>query len=114
MNREGGSHKLRSSPRVSFIRSVRIKTGPEHSFLEYAAKDISTGGLRISSFDFFPINKWLDLQFKLSDADSILEVRGRVAWVHFDPVTHTYQTGIDFSSASAYKRGVIRGFIQSQ
>lgn len=114
MSSEGGGHKLRCSPRVLFIRSVRIKSGSDQMFLEYAAKDISTGGLKIISYIFFPANKWVDIEFQLNDVAVVLEVRGRVAWVHFDPVTQTYQTGIDFSSASAYKREVIRGFIQSQ
>ncbi|MEI8012445.1 MAG: PilZ domain-containing protein [Candidatus Omnitrophota bacterium] len=104
---------FRRFSRIPFIRSVRIKAGSDQMFLGYAAKDISTGGLKIISFIFFPVNQWLNLQFQLVDSDVLLEVRGRVAWVRINSVAETYQLGIDFSEEALYKREVIRGFVDA-
>ncbi len=100
--------------RVPFRRAVRVKAGSHEMFLGYAGQDISQGGLRVMSSVFFPVNSHLDLQFQLKDLDKILDVRGRVAWIRFNPLTEMYQMGLDFSEESAFKRGLIMEFIQAR
>jgi hypothetical protein len=100
--------------RVPFKRSVRVKAGNNEIFLGHAGQDISQGGLRVMSSVFFPVNSRLYLQFQLKDLDRVLEVRGRVAWVRFNPLTEMYQMGLDFSDESAFKRGLIIEFIQAR
>jgi c-di-GMP-binding flagellar brake protein YcgR len=101
--------------RVPFKRAVRFSAynGGER-FDSHIAQDLSQGGLRMLSSEFMPVNSLVSIQIQLKDREKIMDVEGRVKWVRYNPMTETYQMGVEFVDDAAFQRAMIGEFIQAK
>jgi hypothetical protein len=100
--------------RVPFKRSVRFSTFNSERSNAHIAQDLSQGGLRMLSSEFIPIHSIVSVQIQLKDREKVMDVQGRVVWVRYNPMTETYQMGLEFMEDAAFQRTMISEFIQSK
>ena len=64
--------------------------------------------------EFIPVNSLVSVQIQLKDREKMIDVEGRVRWVRYNPMTETYQLGLEFSDDAAFQRAMISEFIRSK
>ena len=110
MSRDVDARKFR---RVPFSRSVRLNALNQGQFSGHLAQDISQGGIRVTSYEFVPVNTLINVRIQLKDTMRVMDLQGRVVWVRFQPMTETYQLGLEFSDQAVYQRDTISNYISS-
>ncbi len=99
--------------RVPFTRPVRFDALNQERFSGHLAQDLSQGGLRCFSHEFVPVNTLVNLQIQLKDRMKVIDLQGRVVWVRFQPMTETYQLGLEFLDQAVFQRETISDFVRS-
>ena len=100
--------------RVPFKRAVRFSTPSSPRSDAHIAQDLSQGGLRMLSSEFIPVHSLLSIQIQLKERERVMDVQGRVVWVRYNPMTETYQMGLEFVRDAAFQRAMISEFIRSK
>jgi c-di-GMP-binding flagellar brake protein YcgR len=100
--------------RVPFRRSVRFSMPHRERVDSHMAQDLSQGGLRMLSSEFIPVHSLVNIQIQLKDREKVMDVQGQVVWVRYNPMTETYQMGLQFADNAAFQRAMISEFIQSK
>ena len=100
--------------RVPFKRPVRFSAFNSSQTVSHIAQDLSQGGLRMLSSEFIPVNSLVGIQIQLKDREMVMDVQGRVVWVRYNPMTETYQMGLEFADDAAFQRMMISEFIRSK
>lgn len=100
--------------RIPFKRAVRYSALNSERSDSHIAQDLSQGGLRMLSSEFIPVHSLVTIQIQLKDCTRVMDVQGRVVWVRYNPMTETYQMGLEFTDDAAFQRAMISAFIQSK
>ena len=100
--------------RIPFKRAVRFSMGNSQRSDSHIAQDLSQGGLRMLSSEFIPVQSLVSIQIQLKDREKVMDVQGRVVWVRYNPMTETYQMGLEFADNAAFQRAMISEFIRSK
>jgi PilZ domain. len=114
MDNTGRNMEGRRFTRVPFKRAVRFSTPNSERSDSHIAQDLSQGGLRMLSSEFIPVHSLVSIQIQLKDREKVMDVQGRVVWVRYNPMTETYQMGLEFADNAAFQRAMISEFIQSK
>jgi Tfp pilus assembly protein PilZ len=108
------SSENRKHPRVSFKRAVKVKLVEADISCGELAQDLSEGGIRVRSNVFIPVGEQVSVGLQLKDSDKVVELIGTVKWVRINPLSESYQLGVEFADADmAYSRSRINRFISS-
>ena len=99
--------------RIPFKRPVRFSAFNGERCDSHIAQDLSQGGLRMLSSEFIPVHSVVSVQIQLKDREKVMDVQGRVVWVRYNPMTETYQMGLEFADDAAFQRAMISEFIRS-
>ncbi len=99
--------------RVPFKRPLRFHTVASDNCFDYVAQDLSQGGVRFISSEFFPIGTKVAVRIQLEDCAKIVEVEGRVVWVRYNPMAEVYQLGLQFNDEAVSQRGTIGSYVRS-
>ena len=100
--------------RIPFKRAVRFSAPQSERLDAHIAQDLSQGGLRMLSSEFIPVHTLVNVQIQLKDRERVMDVQGRVVWVRYNPMTETYQMGLEFTRDAAFQRAMISEFIRSK
>ncbi len=100
--------------RVPFKRAVRFCAFNSEKSDSHIAQDLSQGGLRMLSSEFIPVHTLVNIQLQLKDREKVIDLEGHVVWVRYNPMTETYQMGLEFADDAAFQRVMISEFIQSK
>ena len=100
--------------RIPFKRSVRFGASHDDLSSSHIAQDLSQGGLRMLSSEFIPVHSLVGIQIQLKDTEKVMDVQARVVWVRYNPMTETYQMGLEFTEDAAFQRALISEFIRSK
>jgi len=114
MDNMGRNMEGRRFSRVPFKRAVRFSTLNSERSDSHIAQDLSQGGLRMLSSEFIPVHSLVSIQIQLKDREKVMDVQGRVVWVRYNPMTETYQMGLEFDDDAAFQRTMISEFIRSK
>ena len=63
-------------------------------------QDVSEGGMKVSSFNFHPVNSRFMLEMLVSDDVEPIRSVGRVVWVEQLPYQDSFKLGIEFTDFS--------------
>ena len=85
--------------KVKITRTYKDKLPPDEKIIYCQTKDISSGGARIQSNTFFPINTLLKIELSLKEPPRLISAIGKVRWVK-KPYRELFQTGIEFMEMS--------------
>lgn len=99
--------------RVPFKRAVRFHVADSDCCFDHVAQDLSQGGLRFISSEFFPVKSQVVVRIQLEDCSKVMDVEGRVVWVRYNPLAEVYQMGLEFMDGEAFERGAIGSFVRS-
>ena len=100
--------------RVPFKRAVRFSAFNGERSDSHIAQDLSQGGLRMLSSEFIPVHSLVSIQIQLKDSEKVMDVQAHVVWVRYNPMTETYQLGLEFTHDAAFQRAMISEFIRSK
>ena len=103
----------RKSSRISFREGVQYTVNIENSG-HLLSCNLSQGGIRCYSNDFIPLMTSMALTFFLK-AEQMVNIDGRVVWVHKVPHAENYQVGIEFpeTDLNANSMQQIHHFVKS-
>ncbi len=88
--------------RFPVLRSLKVKPSASTKDLkDVIIKDISQGGARIYSEDFFAPQSFIKILF---NPDVFREVGGRVVWARKTPYQDSYEMGLEFTNIDGYSR----------
>jgi len=76
-------------------------------------KDISRGGLRMTAFEFLPLNLRLAMELPLVSGLKPVEGTARVAWVKQASLNPQYEVGVEFINLNHGDAEQITKFISS-
>ena len=101
--------------RVSCSQPVHFQFKDPAQFGGCLSRDLSEGGIQITSNDFVPLGSELVLQIQLA-TEKAVECVGRVVWVRGLPLMDRYQAGLEFLQSGFLwdSRKEIRGLVQSR
>ncbi len=101
--------------RVRFCAPVRFSVKVEPLYGGSLSCDLSEGGLRMHFADFIPKGTEIGLEVPLNTS-SVLECRGKVAWVEKAAQMDRYQVGVEFieTSSSAEGQNRLKNFLSQQ
>ena len=104
----------RKFKRIDFREPVQILVENNGKNMGCLAQDLSEGGIKVSSFEFIPVNCDIQLQAKLS-SENFLDLKGKVIWIQKLPFSDRFQIGFEFREDYSFPkyREEIRRFIQS-
>ena len=74
-----------------------IGAGPQE-YKGSLMRDISEGGVRISSYEFLPLNSRLTTEIPLISGRRAMTASCRVAWVAKSGSSERYDTGLEFAN----------------
>ena len=62
------------------------------------SRDLSESGISIQSYEFFPLDTRVSLNWKLN-ASQFVDLKGKVVWIQQVPYSDSYQIGFNFTEA---------------
>lgn len=74
-------------------------------------KDISSGGVKILTDTFFPINSLLKIELSLKKPPRLISATGKVRWVKTHYAEELFETGIEFVEMSPGSNNVLKKYI---
>jgi len=111
---EGAVSNRRRFTRIGSDCQVQLKQLPKNfpgQIHNTLSKDISEGGLQLSSFYFYPVNSRILMEVYLSGDSEPVKTVGKVVWVEQLPYQDRYKVGIEFSDLDEEGRGHLRQVI---
>ncbi|MFA5060470.1 MAG: PilZ domain-containing protein [Candidatus Omnitrophota bacterium] len=75
--------------------------------------DISETGMKINIDDFVPVHSEMILQTKLANIDTVVDLKGKVAWLQQIPYSDRYYVGVEFTNVDPVQREGIRSYLRS-
>lgn len=103
--------------RVPFDGPVRAEPLPPsvpNPVSHLLSADLSEGGARLSSSEFFPVESRVLLDLDLSDPANPVRVVGRVAWAEHLAHGERWQVGVEFTELTDDARWQLRDIIRRQ
>lgn len=102
----------RCFPRLEFHSKIRYQYRGKPDFDSGISRDISCGGLRLTSEQFIPTSTLIMLEINV--LNRILRPVGKVAWSM--PLAHSNrnQTGIEFVEFNPVEQNYLKDFIAMQ
>ena len=77
-------------------------------------KNISASGVKITNYEFLPLNSRLAMEIALASGRKVVEGICRVAWVKKAPFSEQYDIGVEFVNLDQGDEGQISDFIFSR
>jgi len=68
------------------------------------SKDLSEGGIQLSSFYFYPVNTRIMLDVFLACDEEPVHATGKVVWIEQIPYQERYKIGVQFSDVNEDSR----------
>jgi len=115
MDRANSAENRRRFPRLTKDVSVQLKQVPDNYSVKIhnsILRDISEGGLQISSFYFYPVNFRMPVEVSMSPDRPPVQGVGRVVWVEQLPYQERYKVGIEFTELNEHSRRQLRDMAQ--
>ena len=103
--------------RVPFGAPVRAEQIPQpvpNRCCHLLSEDLSEGGLRLSSPDFFPVEQRVLLDVDTATMDDPIRVLGKVVWVEQVPYADQWRVGVEFSDVPTEARSRLRRIVVRQ
>ncbi len=101
----------RKFPRVVFDRALRFKGKSAGLAYGRVARDLSQGGIRFNSDEFFPLGGSLAVQVQLADGERLFDLEGKVGWVRKQPHAEGYHVGLEFVGGPSFEKWKIAQFV---
>ena len=114
VDNQGFNVERRRFVRVASDLPVQLKRLPQDfptSINNSLAQDISEGGLRISSFYFYPVNSKVTLEVFMRQGTEPVKAVGKVVWVEQLPYQERYRVGLEFSDINEDGRAHLKEVI---
>ena len=92
--------RIKEEYKVTITEISKDKFPPPEKIIYGLTKDISSGGLRIQSNTFFPINKLLRTELLLKNPPRLISAIGKVRWYTSCYDDELFEMGIDFVDIS--------------
>ncbi len=104
----------RRLPRLRFSTPVQYRNilKPQEPFAGSLSKDLSAGGVRVTTFHFLGKDLRLVLLMYLPSQLKPVRVVGRVAWMQRQRFTESYDCGIQFIEVSPEDRTAISDVVE--
>jgi len=93
----------RRFPRIEHECPVQMRAvnNDEHNLLRNSfCRNISTVGVTVISFDFYPVNGKVYLELLSRTCAKLFAIIGRIVWVQQIPFQNKYKIGIEFMGTS--------------
>ena len=109
-----GVQERRQFKRVKLSEPVQYHPKDSLNISGSLSRDISEGGLRLTTSEFIPLDTELALSIQLS-AEEVIDCLGKVVWVEQLPHTERYQAGLKFeeTDTSFDSKHILQKFLQS-
>ena len=104
----------RQFPRLNHAHPVQMRNlyRPQELFTGSLSRDLSAGGVRVTSNGFLPRDSRLVVELILPESLKRIRAIGRVAWVREFPVSGTCDVGLQFVQFSPEDRESIAGYVE--
>jgi len=101
----------RKSSRVHISFPIECRVLPERKKIFYTVtKNLSIGGVKILSEEFFPKEKTLKININL--INEIIEVKAKVVWCNKEPYSERYQMGLCFLEMNKKNKDQLKAFLE--
>ena len=104
--------RIKEEYKVTITEISKDKLPPAKKIIYGLTKDISSGGLRIQSNTFFPINTLLRTELLLKNPPRLISAIGKVRWYTSCYDDELFETGIEFVDISPDNTTVLKGHIE--
>ena len=88
------------------------QANPDEETFYHLTKDISMGGIKIQSSNFFQINTLLNMELFLEDLARFIRIIGEVRWIKNNYANELFEMGIEFVALSPYSFKVLNEHIE--
>jgi len=99
----------RKRPRFRIANTVRCEDLIDNRPFYTVIRDISSGGIKLTSEDFIGIDRQVRVKINLVDAS--VEGLGKVVWCNQQPYSNRFQIGIEFTDINSTGQKVLENFI---
>jgi len=104
--------RIEEEYKVTITEISKDKFPPPEKIIYGLTKDISSGGLRIQSNTFFPINKLLRTELLLKNPPRLINAIGKVQWCTSCYDNELFEIGIEFVGISPDNTTALKGHIE--
>ncbi len=103
----------RQFPRLKVSVPIQFRSvlKPHDPFAGSLSKDLSAGGVRLTSPTFLPKEARLVVVLSLPNARQVRAI-GRVAWVKGQSLSETYDSGIQFIEIESEDQRMIKEYVE--
>jgi len=101
----------RKSVRVGISFPIECRVLPERKKIFYTVtKNLSMGGIKILTEEFFPKEKTLKININL--INEIIEAKAKVVWCNKEPYSERYQMGLCFLEMNKKNKDQLKAFLE--
>ena len=104
--------RIKEEYKITTMEISKDKFTPHEKIIYGLTKDISSGGLRIQSNTFFPINTLLRTELFLKNPFRLIGAIGKVRWCKSCYDDELFEMGIEFVDISPDNTTVLKGHIE--
>lgn len=107
------SSERRRFPRLNYFESVRFRdVFNPHSFCGSLARDLSVGGVRVTTEEFLPKDHRVVLLLQLPGVQETIRAISRVAWVRKEQASERFECGLEFIGISPRDQGLLAAHVE--